>query len=441
LRSLLRAVTLPPTSMFVVMRRARGRRRVDGFGAKKMPRYVLAYSGGLDTSVMLKWLQVNHGAEVVTLTADLGQERELRGVREKAIATGATQVFLEDVRDEFVRDFVWPSLKAGALYQEVYPLATALGRPLIAKKLVEIARKVGADAVVHGCTGKGNDQVRLEVGVACLAPDLKSIAPLREWELKSREDEIAFAREHDIPVSATNKAPYSLDENLWGMAIEAGVLEDPWVTPPNDCWQMTVDPAHGPAEPSFVTISFERGIPVALDEEGIAGPELISRLNHLAGAHGVGRLDVIEDRLVGIKSREVYECPGAITLHTARVALEQLCLDRETRRVKAQLGQELARLIYDGLWFTPLRGAITSFVDEACRPLTGDIKMRLSRGQAVAVGRRSPRALYDEKLATYGAGDVFAHGASKGFIEIFGLSPKTSNDVARRASKQESEVP
>ena len=399
-----------------------------------MPKYVLAYSGGLDTSVMLKWLQEKHGAEVVTFTADLGQRSELDGLREKAIAGGAAAVYIDDLRDEFVDEFLWPSLKAGALYQGVYPLATALGRPLIAKRAVEIAREVGADAIVHGCTGKGNDQVRIEVGVAALAPDILCIAPLRDWELKTRDDEIAWARSRGIPVVATARSPYSIDENLWGMAIEAGVLEDPWTAPPDDCWRLTANPADAPAEPEEVVVSFDRGIPTALDGKALAGAELIDQLNHRAGRHGVGRLDVIEDRLVGIKSREVYEAPAAIALHTAREGLEQLTLDRETRRMKAELGQQLARLIYDGLWWTPLRRSILAFVDEASRPVNGDVRLRLHRGTVVATGRRSPNALYEHALATYGDGDRFRHQAAEGFIEIHGLAAKTVNEVARRAA-------
>ena len=404
-----------------------------------MKTFVLAYSGGLDTSCMLKWLQEKHpGCQVVTVTADMGQKKELVGVREKAIATGASQVFIEDLRREFVDGFIWPALKAGALYQGVYPMATSLGRPLIAKRCVEIARRVGADTIVHGCTGKGNDQVRIEVSVAALAPELKCIAPLREWELKTREQEIAWAKERGIPVAATKENPYSIDENLWGIAIEAGVLEDPWVAPPDDCWQLTVDPQSAPAEPAEVVIGFGQGIPVSLDGKDFtdSGAELIARLNELAGAHGVGRMDVIEDRLVGIKSREVYEAPAAITLHAAREALEQLVLDRETRRVKGQMGEQLARLIYDGLWFTPLRESIGAFVDQACVPLTGEVRMRLGRGRAVAVGRRSPHALYDHALATYGEGDAFKHGSAPGFIDIFGLPARTAAQVARIAARE-----
>jgi argininosuccinate synthase len=394
-----------------------------------MPVFVLAYSGGLDTSCMLKWLQETHGADVVTVTADLGQHSELVGVREKAEASGAVDVRVEDLREEFVNEFLWPSLRAGALYQGVYPLATALGRPLIAKKLVDVARKVGAEVVVHGCSGKGNDQVRLEVGVLSLAPDLRCLAPLREWELKTREQEIEWAKSRGIPVEATSATPYSIDENLWGIAIEAGALEDPWAAPPADCWRLTTNPLEAPDEPEEVSIEFESGVPVALDGDRLDGPTFLDRLNVLAGDHGVGRLDLIEDRLVGIKSREVYEAPAAITLHTARAALEQLTLDRDTQRVKAQLGAEFARLVYDGLWFTPLRESIQAFVDAASRPVTGEVRLSLHKGNVTAVGRKSPFALYDHSLATYGEGDAFGHASAPGFIDIFGLGARTAAQV------------
>jgi argininosuccinate synthase len=398
-----------------------------------MPTFVLAYSGGLDTSVILAWLQVHHGATVVTVTADLGQQRELKGVREKALACGAAQVHVDDLKDVFVEEYVWPALKAGALYQGTYPLASALGRPLISRRLVEVAREVGADAIVHGCTGKGNDQVRLEVSAAALAPDLRAMAPLREWDLHSRDDEIAWAQAHGIPIDATPEAPYSIDENLWGLAVEAGVLEDPWVTPPEDAWQLTTNPAEAPDASEEVTISFEAGIPVAVDTVPLNGPALIHHLNQLAGSHGVGRIDLVEDRLVGIKSRELYEAPAAVTLHTARDALEQLTLDRETRRLKEAMGQELARLIYDGLWFTPLRESIQRFVDSAVQPVTGEVRLELHRGRIRVVGRRSPCSLYQHDLATYGAGDAFRHQSAAGFIDIFGMAAKTSS---RRSAAQ-----
>ena len=403
-----------------------------------MPKFVLAYSGGLDTSVILKWLQVNHDAEVITVSADLGQKRELVGVREKALLCGASAAYVEDLRDEFVHDYLWPVLKAGALYQEVYPLGSAIGRPVIVKRLVEVAREVGADAIVHGCTGKGNDQVRFEVGVAALAPDLQCIAPVRSWELKSREEEIAWAKAHHIPVAATKKSPYSIDENLWGVSIEAGKLEDPWAEPPRDCWQITVDPERAPATPESVTIAFERGAPCAVDGRGLGGVALLNELNERAAAHGVGRIDMIEDRVVGIKSREVYEAPAAVTLHTARQALEQVTLDRETRRAKAALGQELARLTYDGLWFSPLREAIAAFVDRATQPVTGEVKLTLHKGHVMPVARRSPQALYDPALATYAAGDAFNHESARGFIEIFGLASRVASTkrLAREAQRR-----
>lgn len=392
-----------------------------------MPKYVLAYSGGLDTSVILKWLQLEHGADVVTVTADLGQKKELLGVQAKALACGATAAYVEDLQDQFVQEFVWPTLKAGALYQGVYPMATAIGRPLIAKRLVEIAREVGADAIVHGCSGKGNDQVRFEVGIAALAPDLKCLAPLRTWNLTSRDDEIEWARRHRIPVTANRQSPYSIDENLWGLSVEAGPLEDPWAAPPEDCWQLTVDPEMAPAQSVELTIGFEEAVPVSLDGESLPGADLVRALRDIGAAHGVGRIDMVEDRLVGIKSREVYEAPAAITLHAARRSLEQLTLDRETRRVLHTMGDELARLVYDGFWFSPLRKAVAAFVDEAVKPMSGEVRVRLHRGHVTPVGRRSAYALYDSSLATYGAGDGFKHAAAEGFIELFGLGSRIAN--------------
>lgn len=396
-----------------------------------MAKYVLAYSGGLDTSVILKWLQVTNGADVITVTADLGQKRELLGVQAKALACGASKAYLEDLQEEFVDEYVWPTLKAGALYQGVYPMATALGRPLIAKRLVDIAREVGADAIVHGCTGKGNDQVRFEVSVGALAPELECVAPLRTWDIQTRDAEIAWAHEHNVPVAATRESPYSIDENLWGMSIEAGPLEDPWAEPPAECWQLTVDPDDAPHEPAYVTIGFDQGVPVSLDGEGYPAVQLVHRVSEVAAAHGVGRIDMVEDRLVGIKSREVYEAPAAVTFHAARLALEQLTLDRETRRVLASMGQDLARLIYDGFWFTPLREAIGAFVDQATKPMSGEVRLKLHRGRVTPLGRRSPNALYDASLATYGNGDTFDHQSARGFIEIFGLGARIANAKQR----------
>ncbi len=389
-----------------------------------MPTYVLAYSGGLDTSVMLSWLREKHGAKVVTVTADLGQLIDRNALAAKARSGGADQVFIDDLQEEFVAGYCWPALKAGALYQGVYPLATALGRPLIAKRLVEVARSVGADAIVHGCTGKGNDQVRIEVSVGAIDPSIPCLAPLRSWELTTREAEIAWAQEHGVPVSATLEAPYSIDDNLWGMAIECGALEDPALPPPDDSWQITADPMRSPDIPQEIAIGFESGVPMSLDGETLAGPTLVRQLNSLAAAHGVGRIDMIEDRLVGIKSRELYEAPGAVLLHTARQALEQLVLDRETRRLKDQLGHEFARLVYDGLWFTPLRTALSSFFDSASEPVTGSVRLKCCRGQVTVQSRESPNTLYRPKMATYGEGDSFDHGSAAGFIDLFGLSAR-----------------
>jgi argininosuccinate synthase len=378
-----------------------------------MPKFVLAYSGGLDTSVILKWLQIHHDADVVTLTADLGQKRELVGVKEKALLCGASATYVEDLQHEFVDEYVWPTLKAGALYQEVYPLGSAIGRPLIVKRLV----------------------------------DLHCLAPVRTWELKSREEEIAWAQAHHVPVSATRKSPYSIDENLWGVSIEAGQLEDPWAEPPPDCWQMTVSPESAPAKPEHLTLGFEHGVPVSIDGRVLDGVELLGELNLRAASHGIGRIDMIEDRVVGIKSREVYEAPAAVTLHNARQALEQLTLDRETRRAKAALGQELARLVYDGLWFSPLRESINAFVDQATRAVSGEVKLKFHRGHVMPVARRSPNALYDPALATYAAGDAFNHESAGGFIEIFGLPSRagrgspTSAEQKQPGVRRRQEVP
>ena len=405
-----------------------------------MPKYVLAYSGGLDTSVMLKWLQLEHEAEVVTVTADLGQQNELNGVGSKALVCGASNSYVEDLRTEFVEEYIWPTFKAGALYQNVYPMATAIGRPLIAKKLVEIARAESADAIVHGCSGKGNDQVRFEVAIGALAPDLECIAPLRTWDLKTREQEMEWATRHGVPVSATKKSPYSIDENLWGVSIECGDLEDPWAEPPSDCWQITADPRTAPGNAETVTIDFEGGIPVALDGETMSGVALITTLNSMAARHGIGRIDMVEDRVVGIKSREVYEAPAATVLHGARTSLEQLTLDRETLRLKSSLGQELARLTYDGMWFSPLRSSISAFVDQACHTVSGTVRIRMHRGNCTVMGRKAAKSLYNIGMATYSDGDQFSHESAAGFVKIFGLGTRIAN-THTRAGGQENLTP
>jgi argininosuccinate synthase len=393
------------------------------------PRIVVAYSGGLDTSVMVRWLIERMNAEVITATGDLGQKKELTGVREKALQTGAVKAYVEDLRKEFVNGYVFPALKAGALYERVYPMATSLGRPLLAQLLVDIARREGAAMVAHGCTGKGNDQVRFEVSVAALAPDLKVLAPLRDWEFKSREEEIAYAQKHGIPVAATASNPYSIDENLWGTAIECGILEDPTVEPPPDAFQQTIAPEDAPDEPAYVEIDFVQGIPVGLNGTPMDAISLITALNELGGAHGVGRIDLIENRLVGIKSREVYEAPAATILHFAHTELERLALDKSVFHMKTQLAAEYASLVYNGLWFTPLRRALDAFVDESQKTVTGSVKVKLFKGSTAIAGRSSPYSLYNAKLATYTAEDTFDHKASAGFIKIYGLPVRTYHQV------------
>ena len=392
-------------------------------------RVVVAYSGGLDTSVMVRWLIDKKNAEVITFTGDLGHSRELKGVKEKAIQTGAVRAYVADMRNEFVDEYVLPALKAGALYEKTYPMATALGRPLLAKGLVEVARKEGATMVAHGCTGKGNDQVRFEVSVAALAPDLKNVAPLREWEFRSREEEIAYAEKYDIPVSVTKKSPYSIDENIWGTSVECGVLEDPMVEPPADAYQRTVAPELAPATPEYVEIGFQHGVPVSLNGKSLDAVTLIESLNQIAGANGVGRLDLVENRLVGIKSREIYEAPAAMVLHFAHTELERLTLDKSVFHMKNQLSAEYANLVYNGLWFTPLRSALDAFVNETQKNVTGTVRVKLYRGSIVIAGRKSVHSLYNAKLATYTEEDTFDHKASEGFIKIFGLPVKTYNQV------------
>ncbi len=382
---------------------------------------VLAYSGGLDTSVAVAWLRETMGLEVITCTGDLGSVSDLSSVQRKAIASGARNAIVQDARAIFVRYFVWPALQAGALYEERYPLATALGRPLLAKLLVDAARAEGARFVAHGCTGKGNDQVRFDLAVGALAPDLTVIAPMRGGMNMTRDEEIEYARARGIPVEASTKSPYSVDANLWGRSIEAGVLEDPWGAPPREVFQWTADPDEAPAKPREVVIAFREGIPVSLDGDEQNGVELIDRLNRLAGKHGVGRIDQIEDRLVGIKSREIYEAPAAVVLHAAHRALEDLVLNKEALRFKARVASEYADLVYNGLWFSAHHQDLAAYVRSTQRFVTGDIRVRLHRGTATVVGRRSPHSLYSTALATYGKGDAFDHRASEGFITVFGL--------------------
>jgi argininosuccinate synthase len=385
-----------------------------------MKKVVLAYSGGLDTSVAVAWLKEQFDTEVVTLTVDVGGGSLREGVERRAMSAGAAKAYVVDARERFVTDFVWPHLQANALYQGVYPLTTALARPLIAQLLVEVARREGADAVAHGCTGKGNDQVRFDVATHALDPGLEVVAPMRVGMGLSREQEIDYAQERGIEIPITKASPYSIDANLWGRSIETGVLEDPWTSPPADVYQWTVDPAAAPT-PLEITLEFEGGIPVALDGERLDPVSLVDRVSTLAGQHGVGRIDHVEDRLVGIKSREIYEAPAAAVLHTAHRALEGLTLTRDTLRFNQFVADELARLTYDGLWFSALHRDLRKYAASSQRVVSGEVRIRLDHGSAIVAGRRSPLSLYDKSLATYDEGDAFDHASAVGFIEIFGL--------------------
>jgi argininosuccinate synthase len=394
---------------------------------------VVAYSGGLDTSVMVKWLKDNYDAEIITFTGNLGQTKELIGLEEKAINSGASKAYVEDLTKTFLDDYVFPSLRAGAMYEGAYPMACSIGRPLLAKTLVDIARKEGANMVAHGCTGKGNDQVRFEVAVGALAPDLINLAPLRTWEFKSREEEIDYAQLHNIPVLVTKAKPYSIDENIYGTAIECGVLEDPMVEPPADAYQHTVSPEEAPDKAEYVTIEFEKGIPVGVNGNTLDSVSLVKLLNVIGGRNAVGRIDMIENRLVGIKSREVYEAPAGMLLQFAHNELERITLEKSVAHYKNLVSQEYSNLIYNGLWFSPLREALQAFVDKTQEKVTGTVKLKLYKGNTIISGRTSPYSLYDPELATYTVADQFDHKASEGFIKIYGLPYKTINRVEQRA--------
>ena len=389
-----------------------------------MEKVVLAYSGGLDTSVSVRWIQEKYGLEVVTLTIDLGQERELDGVRERALKSGAIEARLIDAKATFVEHFIWPGLQAGAVYEDSYYLATALGRPLIAWLLVDTAHEVGATAVAHGSTGKGNDQVRFDVSVATLDPDLRVIAPVREWKM-TRDAELEYAEKHGIEVPVTKESPYSVDENLWGRSIEAGPLEDPWQEPARDVFEWTVDSSEAPDDPAYVDIEFESGIPVALDGEKLDGVELIQRLHRLGGSHGVGRTDHIENRLVGIKSREVYEAPAAEILHSAHRELEKLTLSKDQKRFKHHVSNAYADMVYNGQWFSALHRELAAYLKVNQEHVTGKVRVKLHKGSCTVVGRESPKSLYQMHLATYGQEDAYDHDAAIGFIKIHGLSQQT----------------
>ncbi|MBM3940603.1 MAG: argininosuccinate synthase [SAR202 cluster bacterium] len=395
-------------------------------GVKK--KIVLAYSGGLDTSVAIRWLQEKYDADVVTMTMDLGANTALDDARQRALRIGAIRADVIDAREEFVRDYVWPALQAGAIYEGVYPLATALARPLIAKHLVRIALEEQAFAVAHGCTGKGNDQVRFDVSTGALAPHLKVLAPAREWGM-TRDQEIDYARQRNLPLKINPRSAYSTDENLWGRSIEAGDLEDPMNEPPEDAFDWTVSPAKAPNEPQYVEITFRDGLPVSVDGEALSPLQLVEHLHRLAGAHGVGRIDHIENRLVGIKSREVYEAPAAAVLHAAHRALEYMTLTKDQLRFKERMQQEYADLVYNGLWFSAHRKDLDAYVRSTQQYVRGTVRVKLFKGQATVVGRDSDVALYQHALATYDVGDTFDHRAAEGFINIYGLPVRTQARV------------
>lgn len=389
---------------------------------------VLAYSGGLDTSAAIKWLADKYHMGVIALTADIGGIGDLPAIQQKALKIGAVKALTVDAKKIFVDSFVFPALKANAIYEGQYPMATALGRPLIAKMLVDVAKKEGAVAVSHGSTGKGNDQVRFDVSVAALAPELKIIAPAREWGM-TREETITYAEKYGIPIPIKASSPYSIDENLWGRSIECGVLEDPWVEPPEEVFAWTKSPAASPDKPDYIEIGFEEGIPSSLNGKRLDGVALIQQLNEIAGKHGVGRVDHVESRLVGIKSREIYESPAAIVLLKAHHAMEAMTLSHQQLRFNEKVSSEYADIIYNGLWFTALRRDLAAYVDRAQRHVTGTIRVKLLKGNCIVVGRKSPVSLYDYSLATYDKGDVFDQSASIGFIHIYGLPAKVQAKV------------
>ena len=410
----------------------------------------LAYSGGLDTSIIVPWLKERYDARIICVAADIGQGEELEGVRAKAIASGADECYVEDLRQEFVEQFVWPTLRAGATYGRKYLLGTSMGRPLIARRQVEIARKVGADALAHGCTGKGNDQVRFELTYAAFAPDLPIIAPWREWDIRSREDAIAYAHAHHVPVAATKEKIYSRDRNIWHISHEGGVLEQPQTAPPEDLFMLTTSPEKAPNQPEEVTIGFVSGTPVSVNGAELDSVDLLGALNTIGGRHGVGRIDLVEDRLVGMKSRGVYETPGGTLLYSAHSELEQLVLDRRTLAAKDLLAPRYADLVYEGRWWTTEREAYDAFVNTTQERVTGNVTLRLYKGTASVIGRESENALYDERFVTFGEDDVYQQSDAAGFIRLYGLSARVrairdqelaAARAAATATKKESSEP
>ena len=393
---------------------------------KSVNKVVLAYSGGLDTSCIVPWLVENYGCEVVCFCANLGQEEELSGLEAKALASGASKLYIEDLREEFITDYIYPTMMAGAIYEREYLLGTSFARPLIAKRMVEIAELEGADAVSHGATGKGNDQVRFELTVMALNPKLKIIAPWREWHIRSREDALKYAAEHNVPVTATIKSIYSRDRNLWHLSHEGGILEDPWQEPEEVMYQLSVSPEAAPDVAEYVEIHFEQGVPKRVNGVAMGPIDILSTLNTIGARHGVGRIDLVENRLVGMKSHGVYETPGGTLLYRAHEGLEQICLDKQSLQYKQMIALKYAELIYNGQWFTPIREALDAFVAVTQRNVTGDVRLKLYKGNIMLVGRKSPHSLYREDYATFGEEDVYNQKDAEGFIKLFGLPMKVS---------------
>jgi argininosuccinate synthase len=396
---------------------------------------VLAYSGGVDTSVAIKWLHEKYNVDVIAVCIDVGNEKDFSAIKEKALKVGAIKSEVIDAKELFVKYFIFPALQANALYEGQYPLATALSRPLMAKLLVDIAVEEGATAIAHGCTGKGNDQVRFEVGINALAPQMKIIAPAREWGM-TREETIRYALKHGIPIPVTKKSPYSIDENLWGKSIECGALEDPWTEPPADAYTWTKSPSEAPDKPQYVEIGFDNGIPVSLNGKEMAGLDLIKKMNEVAGRHGIGRIDHIENRVVGIKSREIYEAPAAIVLIQAHQALEAMTMSKDQLRFKQKVAVECADLIYNGLWFSQFNRDLAAYVLSSQRYVTGVVRVKLFKGASTIVGRKSPWSLYNLSLATYDKGDKFNQKAAEGFIHLWGLPVKTQAQVQLLGDKE-----
>ncbi len=393
---------------------------------KSVNKVVLAYSGGLDTSCIVPWLVENYGCEVICFCANLGQEEELSGLEAKALASGASKLYLEDLREEFITKYIYPTMMAGAIYEREYLLGTSFARPLIAKRLVEIAELEGADAVAHGATGKGNDQVRFELTVMALNPRLKIIAPWREWHIRSREDALKYAAEHNVPVTATLKSIYSRDRNIWHLSHEGGILEDPWQEPEEAMYQLTTSPEKAPDEPEYIEIYYEQGVPKRVNGVAMGPIDLVTTLNKLGAKHGVGRIDLVENRLVGMKSHGVYETPGGTIIYRGHDALEQICLDRQTLQYKQMIALKYAELVYNGQWFTPLREALDAFVAVTQRRVTGTARLKLYKGNVTIVGRKSPFSLYREDYATFGEEDVYNQKDAEGFIKLFGLPMKVA---------------